>query len=223
LAVLYEVAAYTGLRRGELCGLRWSDSYDLSWLPELPDADVAAIAMLRRLLREDPDPIDRHFQFAELEARLYRARETDELALDEYDAVCRQHDAEMDVICEAFRRKWGRIPLVDTYRQMAIRQQKRKDWQACLRWAERGLEIYGDIAARPDAVEDLRKRRERALTKLEQPSVTSGGRPEDGRPAAQAQDVATRLEVLVCNRCQASFERVRVRGRKPTLCPSCRS
>ncbi len=25
LAVLYEVAAYTGLRRGELCGLRWSD------------------------------------------------------------------------------------------------------------------------------------------------------------------------------------------------------
>jgi integrase len=25
LAVLYEVVAYTGLRRGELCGLRWSD------------------------------------------------------------------------------------------------------------------------------------------------------------------------------------------------------
>jgi hypothetical protein len=219
-------AGNTGMRTGLSEAWRTDledDSYDLSWLADLPEADVPAIARLSRLLQEDPDPIDRHFQFAELEARLYRARDVDEHALDEYDGVCRQHDAEMEVICEAFRQKWNKIPLLDSYRQMAIRQQKKKDWQSCLWWAERGLEIYGDIAARPDAVEDLRRRRARALTKLEPPSVTSVSRPNDGRPAAQAQDIATRLEVLKCSRCQASFERIRVRGRKPTLCPSCRS
>jgi hypothetical protein len=30
-------------------------------------------------------------------------------------------------------------PLLDTYRQMAVRQQKKKDWRACLWRTERGL------------------------------------------------------------------------------------
>ena len=51
------------------------DSYDLSWFDNLSDADRPAIAQLLALLDEDPDPIDRHFQFAELEARLYRSRD----------------------------------------------------------------------------------------------------------------------------------------------------
>jgi hypothetical protein len=51
-------------------------------------------------LAADPDPIDRHFQFAELETRLYRSRELYELALAEYDEVWARHDAEMDSICE---------------------------------------------------------------------------------------------------------------------------
>ena len=42
--------------------------------------------------------------------------------------------------------KWGKIPLLDTYRQMAIRQQKKSDWEACKRWAERGLALYGESA-----------------------------------------------------------------------------
>ena len=42
------------------------DSYDLSWFNALPDADVPAIVMLRKLLATPSDPIDRHFQFAEL-------------------------------------------------------------------------------------------------------------------------------------------------------------
>ena len=42
----------------------------LSWFDDLPEGDRPAIAMLRELLAIDQDPIDRHFQFAELETRL---------------------------------------------------------------------------------------------------------------------------------------------------------
>jgi hypothetical protein len=143
------------------------DSYDLSWFNELPEEDGPAIAKLRELLSSDPDPIDRHFQFVELETRLYRCRERFDTALEEFDQACRLHDAEMDTICEAFQAKFGKIPVLDTYRQMAIRQQKQGDWNACIWWAERGLALYGDRAARQDAVEDLVKRRNRALSKLE--------------------------------------------------------
>jgi hypothetical protein len=143
------------------------DSYDLSWFNDLPGGDRSAIAKLRELLASDPDPIDRHFQFAELEARLYRCRDLYDSALDEFDDACGRHDAEMETICQAFRAKWGKVPRLETYRQMAIRQQKKKDWQACLWWVERGLAMYGDTAAREDAVEDLLKRRNRARHKLE--------------------------------------------------------
>ena len=160
------------------------DSYDLSWFNDLPEADRPAIAKLRELLAADPDPIDRHFQFAELEARLYRSRDLYESALAEYDEACARHDAEMESICEAFMAKWGKIPLLDTYRQMAIRQQKKKDWQACKWWAERGLALYGQRAAREEAVEDLIKRRNRAVAKLEaaaRPESRSGRRLPPGR------------------------------------------
>lgn len=210
------------------------DSYHLSWFNDLPDADRPAIAMLRELLASDPDPIDRHFQFVELESRLYRCRDLYETALEEFDEVCRLHDAEMETICGAFHAKWGKVPFLETYRQMAIRQQKQKDWQACVWWAERGLALYGSSAAREDAVEDLLKRRNRALAKLEVPTKpvrrsSSGGtisapmaEPSDGRPSAGA-TVSGEVEILVCARCGASFERMRVRGRKPLLCTECRS
>jgi hypothetical protein len=143
------------------------DSYDLSWFNDLPKWDRPAIARLRELLSTDPDPIDRHFQFVELETRLYRSRDLYDTALQDFDEACRLHDAEMETICEAFMAKWGKIPLLDTYRQMAVRQQKLRDWSACVWWAERGLALYGNNAAREDAVEDLLKRRNRALSKLE--------------------------------------------------------
>ncbi|GAB3420195.1 HIRAN domain-containing protein [Flindersiella endophytica] len=145
------------------------DSYDLSWYSRLPEDDLPAIAELRRLLDIDPDPIDRHFQFAELEARLYRCRERYPEALDGFDETCHGHDAEMEAICQAFMAKWGRIPVLETYRQMAIRQQKKRDWRACAWWAERGLSLYGSHAAREEAVEDLVKRRNRAAAKLDPP------------------------------------------------------
>jgi hypothetical protein len=210
------------------------DSYDLSWFNDLPEADRPAIAKLRELLAADPDPIDRHFQFAELETRLYRSRELYESALDEYDEVCARHDAEMEGICEAFMAKWGKIPLLDTYRQMAIRQQKKKDWEACKWWAERGLALYGQRAAREEVVEDLIKRRNRAVAKLEAAArpgrqvplesprtvIVATSQP-GGTPGTTESDAE--LEVLVCLECGRHFERMRVRGRKPTLCPTCRS
>ena len=213
------------------------DSYDLSWFNELPDADQPAIAMLRELLATDPDPIDRHFQFAELETRLYRCRDLLESALAEFDDACRSHDVEMDTICVAFKANWGKVPLLETYRQMSIRQQKIKNWDACLWWAERGLEIYGNDAAREDAVEDLLKRRNRALAKLEASSKASTPDPSPivtaavaetsavatSPPAAEVARTAAEIEVLVCSRCGGAFERLRVRGRKPLLCPECRA
>ena len=208
------------------------DSYDLSWFNDLPEADRPAIAKLRELLAAEPDPIDRHFQFAELETRLYRSRDLHESAPAEYDEACARHDAEMESICEAFMAKWGKVPLLDTYRQMAIRQQKKKDWEACKWWAERGLALYGQRAGREEAVEDLIKRRNRAVAKLEATAIPRrqvqlddphravitatppGGMPGTGDPDAE-------LEVLVCQECSCRFERMRVRGRKPTLCPPC--
>ena len=53
---------------------------------------------------------------------------------------------------------WGKVPVVDTYRQMAIRQQKQHNYGQALWWAERGITLYGNDAARPEAVDDLRNR-----------------------------------------------------------------
>lgn len=210
------------------------DSYDLSWYDDLPEADRPAIAMLRELLARDPDPIDRHFQFVELERRLYRCRDLYETALDDFDAACQLHDAEMETICEAFRTKWGKVPVLETYRQMAIRQQKKQDWQCCLWWADRGLALYGTSPAREEAVEDLLKRRNRALAKLGHPRTQAAGPapgtkaippsadPSDGLASASAAS-AGEVEVLLCASCGVSFERLRVRGRKPQLCPGCGS
>jgi hypothetical protein len=210
------------------------DSYDLSWFNDLPDADRPAIAMLRELLASDPDPIDRHFQFAELETRLYRCRDPYDTALEEFDEACRLHDAEMETICQAFMTKWGKVPLLETYRQMAIRQQRLKDWEACRSWTERGLALYGNNAAREDAVEDLLKRRNRALAKLESPrkesqaktptaTITSTLVDRSGPTAVPVTRAPGEIEILVCSRCGAAFERVRVRGHKPLLCPDCRT
>jgi hypothetical protein len=142
------------------------DSYDLSWYIGLPEADRPAIAQLRELLAHDPDPIDRHFQFAELERRLYHARALYETALDEYDTACVAHDAEIMGMRAAFMAKWGMVPRLELYRQAAIRKAKQRDWEAVLYWAERGLAVYGDDAAREAAVEDLVKRRNQARAKL---------------------------------------------------------
>ena len=179
----------------------------------------AAIRRLRALLREDPDPIDRHFMFCELEERLYRSRDAFSSALDDYDEACALHDAEMDVIRDALLQKFGKVPLLETYRQMAVRQQKAKNWAEALRWVERGLTLYGSDAARPEAVEDLRKRVSAYTAKL------AGARelPVRAVPVAPKQVDRSGIETLKCESCGAQFERMITRGRKRRTCPTCRS
>ena len=141
-------------------------SYDLAWMDDLPDDSTRAIPMLRKLLGTETGILSRHFMYLRLEDMLYRARDTFASALDEYDEACRQHDAEMDGIRQACIEKWGELPQLDTYRQMAIRQAKAHDYRQALWWAERGLSIYGSDCARPEYVEDLRKRAARYRAKL---------------------------------------------------------
>lgn len=62
--------------------------------------------------------------FEELETRLYNSREAFASALAEYDEVCEQHHGEIKVIRAALFEKFGRIPVLDTYRQATIRAQK---------------------------------------------------------------------------------------------------
>jgi HIRAN domain len=153
------------------------NSYDLSWIGDLPGDDIRAITMVRQLLAREVDPIDRHFMYAHLEARLYRSRDAFTSALDEYDQACCQHDAEMDGIRSVMVAKWGQVPVLETYRQMAIRQQKAKAVERALWWAERGIALYGADAARPDAVDDLKKRAEACRRKLEPKPQPSDSEP----------------------------------------------
>lgn len=155
----------TGLSEAMASDLE-DDSYDLSWYRELATDSVTAIKQLRTWLETDPDPIDRHYMMNELEARLYKSRDSFASALDGFDAVCRQHDVEMDRIRQALFDKFGKVPVLDTYRQSAIRCQKSREWSSMLTWAERGLEIYGNDAVRQEAVDDLRKRQAYAAAKL---------------------------------------------------------
>lgn len=132
--------------------------YNLVWMHGLPDDDIRGIKTLREALATESNVIGRHFIYAELETALYRCRDTFTSALDDYDKVCRQHDGEMDSIRSAFMAHWGKVPVLDTYRQMAIRQQKQHDYGQALWWVQRGLALYGDDAARLEAVDDLHKR-----------------------------------------------------------------
>jgi hypothetical protein len=133
----------------------------------LADDDVRGIKVLRSALATESNVIGRHFIYAELEAALYRCRGVFSSALDDYDEVCRQHDGEMEGIRAACVAYWGKVPVLDLYRQMAIRQQKQHDYGQALWWAERGIALYGNDAARPEAHDDLRKRAIDYRTKVE--------------------------------------------------------
>ena len=132
--------------------------YNLVWMHGLSDDDIRGIRVLRNALATESNVIGRHFIYAELEAALYRCRHVFSSALDDYDEVCKQHDREMDSIRSACMAHWGKIPVLDMYRQMAIRLQKQHDYGQALWWAERGIALYSNDAARPDAMDDLRKR-----------------------------------------------------------------
>ncbi|MGH3944088.1 MAG: HIRAN domain-containing protein [Pseudonocardiaceae bacterium] len=194
------------------------DSYDLSWLQRLSGDPISAISRLRQLLQHDPDPIDRHFMYCELEERLYRSRDAFSSALAEYDEACVRHDAEMDGIRDALLAKFGKVPLLETYQQMAIRQQKAKKWPDAIWWAERGLALYAQSAARPEAVDDLERRVAAYRAKL---SAGDKPGPQVIRATRGLVDESA-IETLTCANCGRRFDRPAVRGRKPKHCPSCR-
>jgi hypothetical protein len=193
------------------------DSYDLSWLQQLPSDHIGAIGRLRQLLQHDPDLIDRHFMYCELEERLYRSRDAFSSALIEYDEVCVRHDAEVDGIRDALLAKFGKVPMLETYRQMAIRQQKAKKWSDALWWSERGLALYAQSAARPEAVDDLEKRVAAYRAKL---SAGDTQGPQVTRTTREPIDGPV-IETLLCANCSRPFNRPIARGRKPRHCPSC--
>jgi rubrerythrin len=85
-------------------------------------------------------------------------------------------------------------------------------------WTERGLALYGEQAARPESVDDLRNRVIAYKTKL-----TTPARPvRKATPKPEAAPANPTIEVLICESCGVSFERTVVRGRKPKNCPACR-
>ena len=211
----------TGLSEAVASDLE-DDGYDLSWYRQLSDSDITAIKQLRAMLEADPDPIDRHYMMSELEKRLYKSRDAFSSALDEFDAVCRQHDAEMVTIRPALFEKFGRIPLIDTYRQAAVRCQKTRDWATMRYWAERGIGVYGEHAARREDVEDLHKRLEIANAKIEAASKPKERKPDRAVHVSTTIAASRETEILVCAQCGATFERARTRGRKPHMCPNCR-
>lgn len=157
----------SAMRTGLSDALASDDSSHLAWMTGLPADSMRAIPALRNLLRQEQNPLARHFMHAHLQTLLYRSRDTFASALDEYDKECRDHDAEMINIRVALIAKWGGVPFLEIYRQMAIRQQKAGDFRQALWWVERGIAIYGDDAVRPEAVTDLRKRAETYRARLD--------------------------------------------------------
>jgi hypothetical protein len=179
------------------------ESYDLSWLHTLGENDPLAIKKLRVLVADPPDPIDQHFMLLELEHRLYRCRDVFAEALTEFDAVCQQHHDAMGTIRPALVAKFGAVPVIELYRQSAIRWQKTKDWTKAREWAERGLAIYGEECIRPEAVADLQKRVAYATSKLEESRHPASRRTAAGRTVLAPADST---EVLECRSCGRPFE-----------------
>ena len=96
----------------------------------------------------------------------------------------------------------------------AIRQQKAKNFEQALWWAERGLAIHGTDCARAEAVEDLQKRAASYRAEL-------NPQPRPPRPRAM-RPTEPEVETLTCSSCGRVFQRTRLRGRKPLHCPECR-
>lgn len=188
-----------------------------SWWGNLSGETLHDVAALRKLLKTEQRPLDRHYMWATLERLIYRSRDTFASAITEYDDVCEQHHAEMASIRPALIGEFGGIPLIELYRQQAIRWKKSHEWDRVIDWAERGLLVYDADACRPDDVTDLRERVAYARAKL-QPAAPRTQR----RSPTPAVSPLQNLEVLICTQCGAQFERERTRGRKPHLCPACR-
>lgn len=164
------LAAGAGFRTGLSAAMRTDeadDTYDLSWFASLPDQPSKRVPRLRELLRLESDPISRHYIFRALEADLYSMRDLHPGMLDEYDEVTLAHDQEMSVTRHALLQKFGHLPLLETYKQAAIRHTKAGRPAEALRWARRGVELYGADAHDQAWVGELRERVSRLQARIE--------------------------------------------------------
>ena len=199
------------------------DSYDLSWMHRLSADPIKRMAQLRDELATNSEPISRHFIMAELEQMLYTYKEALPNALDEYDQVAEQHHQELQAsIRAALMAKWGRLPLLQTYRQSGIRQSKAGNLAGTVDWCERGIAMYGDDAHSQGWVLDLEKRSAQAQTRLDKKAATASRKAHQTTPKATTAPSPELVETLTCATCGKDFERIRTRGRKPTACPDCK-
>lgn len=136
------------------------------WLSKLPEDSVKRITMLRKLLAEEQDPLARHYMYDYLEVALYRARDVFPSALSDYESVATSHDAEMDRIAPALIARFGGMPLLGSYKQLAILKTKQKDHEAARVWVRKGLALYGDRCIAEGAVADLENRLAKLDAKL---------------------------------------------------------
>lgn len=216
-------AATSGFRTGlsEAIGTdEADDSYDLSWIDDLPLEPGRRLPRLRALVATEDDPISRHYLMRTLESDLYALRDLHPGILEEYDEVATAHDQEMSVIRPALLTKFGYLPLLETYKQCTIRHAKAGQLDTALWWANRGVAIYGadahdeswvnDLGGRADRLQEKARRRDQPK---KEPAV---------KRAASAGDSAT-IEILTCLTCGKTFEPARTRGRKPHQCPGCRA
>ncbi len=156
----FDAAAF-GVRTGRTPAVATDaadDRYDLGWLSELPADPETRVRRLRQALGTETELIGRHYLFAELESTLYGLRDKLPSALGDYDDVCRSHDAEMERIVPALVDEFGAVPLLETYRQAAIRHHRANNPGMALWWSERGITRYADHPANQDAVRDLHRR-----------------------------------------------------------------
>lgn len=135
-----------------------NDEYDLGWQARVPQDRLKAMTFLRHELVSERKAISRHFMYAQFEGLLYGARDDLPSALNEYDATCEAHHSEMPVIRPALIKVFDGLPLIEMYKQAAIRHQKAHDWQMALRWADAGLQVYGTEALQREFVDDLERR-----------------------------------------------------------------
>jgi hypothetical protein len=133
----------------------------------LSEDRLNSIKQLRKhLLDEAGRPSRASLPYNAVEECLYASREVFQSALDEFEATCIAHHAEMDAIRPAPIAEFGGLPMLPTYRQMAIMKQKGHCFAEALAWAEKGLAVDGDACIRDDAVKDLRKRVEKLRTNV---------------------------------------------------------
>jgi hypothetical protein len=197
-------------------------SFDASvpeWLLRLPVDPIAAVRSLRRSLTSESDTITRHQMYETLEQRLYQARDTFASALSDYDAACAAHDLEMLAVREALLARDARLPWLQTYHQMAIRQRKVHEWAHGLRWANRGLALYAELAADPAWVDDLHARAAYFTAKIESEAAIAARRTaREARTTAKLEQPPD----MVCVMCKKVFPRPARPGRPPSRCPDCR-